>query len=682
MSQTTEKKGATSVMDAVIRKEFKTYLSILKSGSLEDVLRGIAAFLVKTGLFRRVAFGYADGRMCAAVKGADANANNTELLTAIRQQGVKGGFQAYFDGEKLYVQPLSKGAKVELDANTTTMLGRYLKGNTLQFVAYHPVATEDGVTLAGLLLEFDGIPPTDDPWFARIVELLEYGIPAIDRCRLREEQPIADAIEGDVLDLTELLTILPSPTAEGVVTKLTAFLGAQFREWQFLVANPEGDVITSTKKLAGPRDPLRQSVRQLVPALHTLNASECPSLMLGGRNGTEYNLVADESCETQEVPDGCVKLVQTFMLERQAPCFAVARLTAADGTYGYLVAFAARVVENDSLVPNLATIVARTKPALEAAVVKSEAPVSKEPGRHRGKIVGLLILAALVIVGFWPVDYEMGSAAGEMKPVWRQEARAQTVLNNVRPSVGEVHVKYQQRVKKGDLLVTLKCPELESEILKIKLDLQKKIDMIQKINDTLIADRGELNYSTRADKMAEMKQLAAERDGLLGQLKVREGELTGLKIVADMDGTIEHPYEPEKLVGKHPEPGEPIIAVADLNGPWEVELWLDPLEGGQVDIGHQKKAGSPMTVRYGLESDLNYACRGQVRTIGGGAEVKPGDKSGIARRRMVVDLDKDTQPAIPRYGLQVHGYANVGRTNLAWSWIWKPYYKVREAVRF
>lgn len=52
----------------------------------------------------------------------------------------------------------------------------------------------------------------------------------------------------------------------------------------------------------------------------------------------------------------------------------------------------------------------------------------------------------------------MGSAAGEMKPVWRQEARVQTVLNNVRPSVGAVHVKYQQRVTKGTLLVTLKCP--------------------------------------------------------------------------------------------------------------------------------------------------------------------------------------------------------------------------------
>jgi hypothetical protein len=170
----------------------------------------------------------------------------------------------------------------------------------------------------------------------------------------------------------------------------------------------------------------------------------------------------------------------------------------------------------------------------------------------------------------------MGSAVGEMKPVWRQEARAQTVLNNVRPSVGGVHVKYQQRVTKGTLLVTLKCPELEAEILKIKLDLQKKIDMIQKINDTLIADRGELNYSTRADKMAEMKQLAAERDGLLEQLKVREQEKAGLSIVAEMNWTIERPYDPEKLVGKHPEPGEPIIAVAGLNGPWEVELWLDP----------------------------------------------------------------------------------------------------------
>ncbi len=36
--------------------------------------------------------------------------------------------------------------------------------------------------------------------------------------------------------------------------------------------------------------------------------------------------------------------------------------------------------------------------------------------------------------------------------------------------------------------------------------------------------------------------------------KVREQEKAGLSIVAEMDRTIEQPYEPEKLVGKHPEP--------------------------------------------------------------------------------------------------------------------------------
>lgn len=175
-------------------------------------------------------------------------------------------------------------------------------------------------------------------------------------------------------------------TAGGVVTKLTAFLGTHSREWQFVVANPAGDVVTSRKQLAGPRDPVRQSVRQVFPALHALGTSDFPTLIWAGRTGTVYNLVADSACEFQAVPAGCKEPVQTFMIERQVQGFALVRLTAADGTYGHLIAYAAKV----------ATIVARTKPALEAAAVKSEAPVVKEPGRHRGKLVGLAILAAIV----------------------------------------------------------------------------------------------------------------------------------------------------------------------------------------------------------------------------------------------------------------------------------------------
>ncbi|MBA4065729.1 MAG: hypothetical protein C0501_18820 [Isosphaera sp.] len=68
----------------------------------------------------------------------------------------------------------------------------------------------------------------------------------------------------------------------------------------------------------------------------------------------------------------------------------------------------------------------------------------------------------------------MGSATGEMKPVWRQEARAQTVLNNLRPSVGAAHVKYQQRVTKGALLVTLKCPERERRKVQNKWNISGK----------------------------------------------------------------------------------------------------------------------------------------------------------------------------------------------------------------
>jgi hypothetical protein len=135
------------------------------------------------------------------------------------------------------------------------------------------------------------------------------------------------------------------------------------------------------------------SVRCFRPCTGT---SDFPTLIWAGRTGTVYNLVADSACEFQAVPAGCEKPVQTFMIEHQVQGFALVRLTAADGTYGYLIAYAAKVAEDDTLAPNLATIVARTKPALEAAAVKSVAPVVKEPGRHRGKLVGLAIVAACV----------------------------------------------------------------------------------------------------------------------------------------------------------------------------------------------------------------------------------------------------------------------------------------------
>jgi HlyD family secretion protein len=231
-------------------------------------------------------------------------------------------------------------------------------------------------------------------------------------------------------------------------------------------------------------------------------------------------------------------------------------------------------------------------------------------GRNLPKTILItgIVLACLLASLLIPVPFNLKSK-GALQPTERQVVYAGTS-----GEVDVVNCDDGSQVKTDDVLLTLKNPELLLEIEKLtgeRQTTQKELDtvLIEVLNDTN-------SGPDKEQKRARLGELSVALDTLNTQLSIKEIQKKRLDILSPRTGQVITWDAKEKLERRPVQEGDELLTVADLNGPWHVELFMPERRIGKLKSRYNQAAGKEkVPVRFILMTDPHNAIEGWVKEI-------------------------------------------------------------------
>jgi len=382
-----------------------------------------------------------------------------------------------------------------------------------------------------------------------------------------------------------------------------------------------------------------------------------------------------------DVPEQIEEPLQAYVDETHARTVAIVPLHApqrgdVDGpprTIGALVAeqFHGLPADGD-LKEQLTAITAHSATALNNALTHSHLPLAWL-GRQIARVGWLaearqlpktaLVLGAIAAVAacltLIPADFEI-EARGELQPQTRRE-----VFATDDGVVDELRVKHGQAVGADEPLVLLRKPELDLEFRRMAGEMQtaeKKLSAIQ-------AERLE-NAPGGADTRRRLHQLAADEAetkeqlaGLLAQREILEQQQADLVVRSPLAGQALTWNLEELLAARPVERGQSLLTVADLNGPWVVELHVADKRAGHV-LAARESQQPELNVSFALSADPGTVYQGRLVDTALSTEL---DDNGEVTVRAIVAFDRAQVKAL-RPGATVQARIDCGRRPLGYVW--------------
>ncbi len=283
----------------------------------------------------------------------------------------------------------------------------------------------------------------------------------------------------------------------------------------------------------------------------------------------------------------------------------------------------------------------------------------------------LLVLLGILVFAQVPLRLE---AHGELLPRDRQ-----TVYAAVSGKVVEMKVRHGDAVAQGQELLLLENLELQLEVEQLELKASAAEQRVAVLNQLLGKISGAEDRSAllreKSTQEYELRRAAAERDILLHGARQPRRSPVG----APLAGKVVTFDVSEQLVGKSVKPGDPLLRVACIDGPWEIELYIPE---GHVGAVREGLARSPQGV---LGVDLLLACsphrsfKGSLDRDGLGGETMVKDGVVVLPARVQIgDRDLLTQLEGMPVGVAVRARVRCGARPLGYVWffgLWEFFYE-------
>ena len=269
----------------------------------------------------------------------------------------------------------------------------------------------------------------------------------------------------------------------------------------------------------------------------------------------------------------------------------------------------------------------------------------------------LLVVGVMVLV---PWDYRV-TGEGRLMPVEQQHVFA--------PEDGDVEditVKGGQRVKQGDVLLTLRNDQLENEYLALthQLEQQKKrkttllgrIETIRVVNDEALAQRDDL--------LGQLEETRISIDDLTERVAKITHRREQLTVKAPRDGVVATFQLRQKLRGRPVSRGEVLLEIMNDQGDWQLELDVSADRLGHLLDGYGRLDTKQLPTEYILATRPEYTYVGVVEDLGTRAEVS--QEEGLVLP-VIVDIDAQALPAEDRrIGAEVQAKISTGNRSLGY----------------
>lgn len=280
-------------------------------------------------------------------------------------------------------------------------------------------------------------------------------------------------------------------------------------------------------------------------------------------------------------------------------------------------------------------------------------------------VVAVVAAAVLVLV---PADYDV-KARGELQPDVRRD-----VFAPADALVRDLLVNHGDQVQADQTLVELRNPELDYELQRVQGELETACQRLATVEAERVQDRVEERDgpSRYGQLTAEQEELRIRLESLREQLAILQQQQGELTVRSPIRGQVVTWQLENRLRARPVVRGQRLLRVADLNGPWILELQL-PEDRIQPVLDAAARPAEPCEVSFLLETEADTVYRGRLGRVAISAELDPRQEL-----RVLAVVDVPRAAGLPlRPGAGVVAKIHCGRRSLGYVWFHDVWNRVR-----
>ncbi len=298
---------------------------------------------------------------------------------------------------------------------------------------------------------------------------------------------------------------------------------------------------------------------------------------------------------------------------------------------------------------------------------------------HFAKTVTALSCLAILMgfLLFYPAELKM-KVDGVLHPEIQQN-----IFSMTEGHIDKVHIQDQANVVKDQKLLVLENKGLAIEIGDVESMLTTVQRQIQTMQFQKARDENKLSNEQIGDLDARIQKLIDEKHGLDEKLRRLHEKRDELTILSPIEGRIVTWEVNQRLKGLPVTANQPILAVADFDGPWQLEVKIPQGDIGYVQSALTANNDEPIDVDFVVGTNPNLTLHGKLIRISDRAEMS---ESGAAEFRAVVEADveelRKNGGKELRQGAGVTARIKCGRKSLGFVWFYQVYDFFRTTVFF
>ena len=303
------------------------------------------------------------------------------------------------------------------------------------------------------------------------------------------------------------------------------------------------------------------------------------------------------------------------------------------------------------------------------------------------RIPWLAIFTALLLAGLWyaawlPTDFRI-DARGELVPVNRElvfAPRAGTVIefplladrgvpddsNNAERTDGQTQNNTQgTRVDAGDVLVQMENADLDYELTTLlgeQSTIDKQLDTIAKSIGQFGGARDAESRRRYDELTTQAAELKVKQASISRRIRLVKRERERLAVRASIDGQILTWDVVKDLKLRPVQQGDLLLEIVDLDGPWELDLYVRDRHIGYVKNA-ENDADAALKISFFHRSNPEEKYSGEVKSMSMSTEVYPEYGSAV---RLVGKIDQLEELREFRPGTTIVAKIDCGKKPLAY----------------
>ena len=276
------------------------------------------------------------------------------------------------------------------------------------------------------------------------------------------------------------------------------------------------------------------------------------------------------------------------------------------------------------------------------------------------------VIAALVLI---PKDFNL-EADGKLVPVERRQ-----VFAAIDGEVMDIHVDHKSEVKEGDLLVTLRNPDLDLQITEVEGEIQTTLQEIRR-NEYQKKNRKDLDSSERRALETETFELEVKEAYLSEKLALLQQRAQDLEIRSPIDGVVTT-WDVQKTLRRRPVmTGQVLLEVADYTEPLLLELELpEKREGHLDDFIEDRNLSGPesLDVSYILMTNPDTKLDAELPVQRIAMRAEPNEEHGAIVKMYAVPQQDELRALLPRQDAKVTAQINCGKASCGYVFFHEIY---------